>query len=122
MGEVPDEEARLYEITLKAQKAALDMVRPGVPAEEVHMISAKVYQEAGFGMCYRTGRGVGYSLIEKPELKFGDKTIIQAGMTLSVDGAVSLLGKAATRVGDSIVVTEDGFEYLTPFPKELRIL
>ena len=43
-------------------------------------------------------------------------------MTFAVDGAVSIPGKFAARVGDSIVVTKDGFEYLTPFPKELRIL
>jgi Xaa-Pro aminopeptidase len=122
VGEVPDEEARLYEITLKAQGAALDMMRPGVSAEDVHAAAAAVYEEAGFGLCYRTGRGVGYSMTEKPQLKFGDKTIIQAGMTFSVDGAVSIPEKVATRVGDTILVTEDGFEYLTPFPKELRVL
>lgn len=122
VGEVPDEEARLYEITLEAQKAALDQIHPGVTAEEVHAASAAVYQEAGFGLCYRTGRGVGYSLIEKPQLKNGDRTVIQEGMTFSVDGAVSIPEKAAARVGDSVVVTRDGFEYLTPFHKELTVL
>jgi Xaa-Pro dipeptidase len=122
VGTVSDEEAKLYETTLKAQAAALNMIRPGVLAEEVHSAAAEIYKEAGFGMCYRTGRAVGFSLIEQPELKTGDKTPLRAGMTFSVDGAVSIPGKAAARVGDSIVVTDDGFEYLTPFPKELRIL
>jgi Xaa-Pro aminopeptidase len=122
VGTVSDEEAKLYEITLKAQAAALDMIRPGVLAEEVHAAAAEIYQEAGFGLCYRTGRAVGFSLIEQPQLKTGDKTPLKAGMTFSVDGAVSIPEKAAARVGDSIVVTEDGFEYLTPFPKELRVL
>lgn len=122
VGDVPDEEARLYELTLQAQKAALETMRPGVTAEEVHAASAAVYEEAGFGLCYRTGRGVGYSLIENPQLKFGDKTLIQAGMTFSVDAAISIPEKGATRVGDSVLVTENGFEYLTPFPKELRVV
>lgn len=122
IGEVPEEEARLYEIALKAQAAALDMIRPGVIAEEVHLAAARVYQEEGFGLCYRTGRSVGFSLIEAPELKMGDKTPLQAGMTFAVDGAVSIPQKAAARVGDSIVVTEEGYDYLTPFPKELQVL
>jgi Xaa-Pro dipeptidase len=122
IGEVPDEEARLYEIAIKGQAAALEMIRPGIPAEDVHAAAAAVYQKAGFGLCYRTGRSVGFSLIEKPELKAGAKTVLQAGMTFAVDGAVSVPGKAAARVGDSIVVTDEGFDYLTPFPKELRVL
>lgn len=122
VGEISDEEARLYEIAIRAQTAALNEIRPGAVAEEVHFAAAKIYQDEGFGLCYRTGRSVGFSLIEKPELKVGDKTILQSGMTFAVDGAVSIPEKAAARVGDSIVVTEDGFDYLTPFPKELQIL
>jgi len=122
VGEVPDEEARLYEITIKAQAAALDMIRPGAVAEDVHFAAAEVYQKEGFGLCYRSGRSVGFSLIEKPELKVGDKTILQPGMTFAVDGAVSIPEKAAARVGDSVVVTNDGFDYLTPFPKDLQVL
>jgi Xaa-Pro aminopeptidase len=122
IGKVRDEEARLYEIALKAQATALKNIRPGAVAEDVHSASAEVYQAEGFGLCYRTGRAVGFSLIESPELKVGDKTILQPGMTFAVDGAVSIPGKAAARVGDSIVVTNNGFDYLTPFPKDLQVV
>ena len=122
VGTVADDHARIYEISLKAQAAALEMIRPGVTAEEVHKSSLDVYQKAGFGICYRTGRGIGYSFLEKPEFKDGDKTILQPGMTFAVDGGITIPGEFGARVGDSIVVTEKGFEYLTPFPKELRIL
>ena len=122
VGTVTDVHARIYEVALKAQAAALNSISPGVLAEEVYAASLEVYREAGFGICYRTGRGIGYSLFEKPEFKEGDKTPLQAGMTFAVDGAITIPGEFGARVGDSIVVTEDGFEYLTPYPKELRIL
>ncbi|MBW2059847.1 MAG: aminopeptidase P family protein [Deltaproteobacteria bacterium] len=122
VGEVTDEHARIYETALKAQAAALEMIRPGVVAEDVHRASLEVYREAGFGICYRTGRGVGYSFLERPELKEGDKTRLRAGMTLAVDGGITIPGEFGARVGDSILVTEGGFEYLTPYPKDLRVL
>jgi Xaa-Pro aminopeptidase len=122
VGRVSDEHAKVYQIALKAQAAALAMIRPGVPAEDVHFASLEVYQRAGFGICYRTDRGVGYSFLEKPEFKEGDKTPLQAGMTFAVDGGITIPGKFGARVGDSIVVTEDGYEYLTPYPKDLRIV
>ena len=122
VGYVSDEHARIYEISLKAQAAALEAIRPGVKAEDVHFASLEVYQTEGFGICYRTGRGVGYSYLEPPEFKAGDKTILRPGMTFAVDGGITIEGEFGARVGDSIVVTDDGFEYLTPYPKKLRIL
>lgn len=122
VGTATDEQMRTYETTLRAQAAALAAVRPGVRAEEVHAAADTVYREAGFAPGYRTGRAIGYSILEKPELKAGDKTPLQPGMTVCVDAGISVPGRYGTRVGDSIVVTENGFEYLTPYPKELRVL
>jgi Xaa-Pro aminopeptidase len=122
VGSVTDKHARIYEVALQAQVAALDMIRPGILAEEVHTTAKEIYRQAGFGPAYRTGRGIGYSFLEKPELKHGDKTPLQAGMTLAVDGGITIPGEFGARVGDSIVVTETGYEYLTPYPKELCIL
>ncbi|MFW6116227.1 MAG: M24 family metallopeptidase [bacterium] len=122
VGTVSDEHARIYEVALRAQAAALGVIRPGVLAAQVHAAAEEVYREAGFGPAYRTGRGIGYSFLEKPELKPGDRTPLQTGMTLAVDGGITVPGQFGARVGDSVVVTETGFEYLTPYSKELRIL
>jgi Xaa-Pro dipeptidase len=61
------------------------------------------------------------SYLEAPELKQGDKTILRAGMTFAVDGGISIDGEIAGRIGDSIVVTETGFEYLTEYKREIMI-
>ncbi len=122
VGRVSDEHARIYEIALQAQAAALNAIRPGVKAEDVHFAALEVYQTNGFGICYRSGRGIGCSYREPPEFKDGDQTILQSGMTFAVDGGITIKGEFGARVGDSIVVTNDGFEYLTSYPKELRVL
>jgi Xaa-Pro dipeptidase len=43
-------------------------------------------------------------------------------MTLAVDGGITIEGKLGGRIGDSIVVTEKGFKYLTPYPRDLKVL
>jgi len=43
-------------------------------------------------------------------------------MTFAVDGGLTVTGQFGARVGDSIVVTASGFEYLTPYPKTLTIV
>ena len=92
---------------------------PGVTAESVAFAADEAYSAAGYTTSYRTGRSIGVSYLEAPELKAGDKTVLKAGMTFAVDGGISLDGRLGGRIGDSIVVTESGFEYLTEYPREV---
>ena len=122
VGSVADEQARAYETVLKAQQAALSEIRPGAKAKDVHGTAEDVYLSGGYGTAYRTGRAIGYSSLEQPELKRGDETTLEAGMTFAVDGGLGFAGQYGARIGDSIAVTTDGFEYLTEYPRELTVI
>ena len=54
------------------------------------------------------------------QLVFGDKTILQHEMVLAVDGSVSVKKTFRAQVGDSFIVTENGYEPLTEFAKDLE--
>lgn len=122
VGSVTDEQARIYEAAVKAQQSALSAIKPGVTCEEVNAAAEDVYKSAGFGAAYRTGRSIGCSFLEMPELKRGDPTPLAAGMTFAVDGGITVEDSFGGRIGDSVVVTETGFEYFTPYPRELTVL
>ncbi len=121
IGDVTDEAQRVQEAAIAAQQAAIAAIRPGVLAEEVAAAAGAVYEARGFETGYRTGRSIGVSYLEAPELKPGDKTILQPGMTFAVDGGISLDGATAGRIGDSIVVTESGCDYLTEYPRQILL-
>ncbi|MEL6118596.1 MAG: Xaa-Pro peptidase family protein [Pseudomonadota bacterium] len=108
----------VYEVAVASQAAALKALRPGVTAESVHAEYAEVIQGAGFEYPFRCGRATGFSFLEDPQLVTGDKTILQPGMVLAVDGSVSV-DRFRAQVGDSFIVTEDGYETLTDHPKNL---
>ena len=82
----------------------------------------KSTQDAGYETGYRTGRSIGMSYLEAPELKIGDTTLLQPGMTFAVDGGISIDGVCGGRIGDSIVVTEDGCDYLTNYRREIMVV
>ena len=120
IGEITDaRQAEIYQVAIDSQKAALKVIRPGISAEEVHAEYAEVIQGAGHDYPFRCGRATGFSFLEKPQLVFGDKTPLQPGMVLAVDGSVSVANYFRAQVGDSIIVTEHGYEPLTSFPKAL---
>ena len=108
----------VYEVAVASQKAALDALKPGVTAESIHAEYAEVIQGAGYEYPFRCGRATGFSFLESPQLVIGDKTIIQPGMVLAIDGSVSTETFRA-QVGDSVIITEDGYELLTNHPKAL---
>lgn len=121
IGEVRDRDRAVQEAAIAAQQAAIHSIRPGVLAEEVAAAANAVYRERGFETGYRTGRSIGVAYLEAPELKAGDKTVLQPGMTFAVDGGISVDGETAGRIGDSIVVTETGFDYITHYPREILL-
>ena len=120
IGEIKDKSQEVvYEIALASQEAALRALRPGVTAESVHAAYAEVIQEAGYDYPFRCGRATGFSYLETPQLVTGDKTILQPGMVLAVDGSVSADNFRA-QIGDSFIITQEGYESLTDHPKKLE--
>ena len=121
IADVTDDAARVQQAAIDAQQAAIASIRPGVEAQDVAAAANEVYNERGYQTGYRTGRSIGVAYLEAPELKAGDTTILQPGMTFAVDGGISIDGVTAGRIGDSIVVTETGCEYLTNYPRQLLV-
>jgi len=120
--ELSDEAAQVQQAAIDAQQAAIAAIRPGVSAESVALAADEIYRERGYQTGYRTGRSIGMAYLESPELKPGDKTILQAGMTFAVDGGISVDGRLGGRIGDSIVVTDSGCDYLTSYPRKILLV
>ncbi|MBT4890310.1 MAG: aminopeptidase P family protein [Rhodospirillales bacterium] len=110
----------VYQVAVESQAAALKVLRPGIAAEDVHAAYAEVIQGAGYEYPFRCGRATGFSFLEKPELVFGDKTILQPGMVLAVDGSVTVSKSFRAQVGDSFILTDDGYEQITDHFKSLE--
>ncbi len=121
VGKASDEAAKVQQAAIDAQQAAIAAIRPGVTAASVAEAANDVYRARGYESGYRTGRSIGMSYLEAPELKRGDMTILQPGMTFAVDGGISVDSQLGGRIGDSVVVTEEGAEYLTHFSREILI-
>jgi Xaa-Pro aminopeptidase len=121
VGRISKEDEIRTRIALESQAAALALVKPGAPVADVHAAASAVLEKHGYAPCTRTGRGLGASFAEKPQIMTGDPTILQPGMVLAVDGNLTVKG-FGVQFGDSVLVTDNEFEFLTNHTRDLQVL
>jgi Xaa-Pro dipeptidase len=123
-GELDAELSWVFEIVLMANAAASAAAGPGLPAEIVDQTARAVIEEAGYGeyFTHRTGHGLGLETHEPPYITAGNRQPLAPGMTFTIEPGVYLPGRGGIRIEDDIVITENGAEALTTFPRRLRAL
>ena len=114
----------IYDLTLAAQKVALEAVRPGIGCREVDAAARDLISEAGHGehFGHGVGHGVGIEIHEAPRLNPGSETVLEAGMVITIEPGVYVAERGGVRIEDLVVVTADGCAILTSAPKELKVL
>jgi len=124
IGEPDDEIRKLYNIVLESQKEGEKSVKPGIAAEEVDKAAREVIAKSGYGDYFnnRVGHGIGIAVHEPPYIMRGNKTILQRGMAFSIEPGIYIPGKVGIRIENCVVVTDDGCQSLTKFPRELIVL
>jgi Xaa-Pro aminopeptidase len=112
---------RLYAAVLEAQLAAVAAVRPGVLATKVDRAARQVLKGHGLDrfFVHSTGHGLGLEIHEPPRIGKRDKTRLEAGMAITIEPGVYLEGFGGIRIEDTLVVTENGGQILTPTNKDL---
>ncbi len=124
IGTPTDEVRRLFDHTVAAQQAAFDALRPGVTCADVDR-AVLAYLEAHDMLPYwrqHVGHGIGLRNHEAPFLDIGDHTPIEPGMVFTIEPGVYASGLGGFRHSDTVVVTEDGIEILTNYPRDLESL
>ena len=124
IGEPSAEVAQQYSVLQRAQRAAVEAVRPGVTAEAVDAAARDVLAKAGLAeyFVHRTGHGIGLSVHEEPYIVAGNDLPLQAGMAFSVEPGIYFPGRWGARIEDIVVVGDDGALSVNHRPHELIVV
>lgn len=121
----PDKEMReIYEITLKSQQLALEVIGPGLTGIEVDNQAREYITAKGYGQYFGhgLGHGVGLNVHEAPRLSINGENVLEPGMVVSVEPGIYLPGRGGVRIEDLVVITEDGYDNLVSSRKDLIVL
>jgi Xaa-Pro aminopeptidase len=121
----------IFDVVKRAQTAALQAARPGVPLESIDAAGRKIVTDAGYGpgfkyFSHRLGHGMGMDGHEWPYLvknnMFGwDRALTaQPGMVFSDEPGLYIRGEFGVRLEDDLYITGDGAKLFTPQSESLE--
>jgi Xaa-Pro aminopeptidase len=122
-GPLPEPLESLYALVLAAQETSLAAVRPGPAGREIDAIAREVIAAGGHGehFGHGLGHGVGLDVHEAPRLARTGGEPLVAGNVVTVEPGIYVPGLSGARIEDLVVLTEDGHEVLSGFPKRLTV-
>jgi D-alanyl-D-alanine dipeptidase len=124
VGEPAPELRAVHDVVRRAQQAAFEAVRPGVPCQEIDRVARAVITEAGYGeqFIHRTGHGIGVTTHEPPYLVEGEQRLLRPGMCFSIEPGIYLAGRFGVRIEDIVTVTDTGGRRLNDTDRHLHVV
>jgi Xaa-Pro aminopeptidase len=121
----PDPEfLAVHDLVRRANAAATEVVRPGLPAEHVDAAAREVISAGGHGPAFlhRTGHGIGLETHEDPYLVAGNREPILEAAAFSIEPGIYLEGRFGVRIEDIVICRADGAEVLNRLPRNAWIV
>jgi Xaa-Pro aminopeptidase len=121
VGDPGPEARRVWDVVRQSQWAGREAVKAGADCAAVDRACRDVIVAAGWGdsFVHGTGHGVGLEIHEAPRVAASARDTLEAGSVVTVEPGVYLPGVGGVRIEDTVVVTPDGADPLTQFPKDL---
>ncbi len=124
VGSVNSAQRKLYAVVLAANQAARAAAKPGATADSLDRTARQVIIDAGYGplMRHRAGHGIGLLAHEAPYITLGNTRRLEAGMVFTIEPGIYRMGEIGIRIEDVVLITDDGAECLSSFPRELLVI
>jgi Xaa-Pro aminopeptidase len=127
-GRVDPELAAAHRFAVELLGELEGMLRPGRPGAELYPHALERVRESPYAATFMgigedrvrfVGHGVGLELDELPVVSGRLELPLEAGMTIALEPKIFFPGRGGVGIENTYLVTETGFENLTPFPSEI---
>ena len=116
LGEPDEKLNKIFESVFRAQEAGLKAAKAGITCGTLDAVCRDLIEQDGFGeyFIHTTGHGVGKEVHEDPRIAKNSEVVLEAGMVVTIEPGIYIEGLGGVRIEDTIIITEDGNEVITP--------
>jgi Xaa-Pro dipeptidase len=124
IGQPSDEQRWVFDHMLNAQETAFEALRPGAQCSDVDRAVRDYYEKNDLMKYWKhhSGHAIGLRYHEGPFLDLGDHTEIKPGMIFTVEPGLYEPKFGGFRHSDTVLVTKEGLEMMTYYPRDLESL
>lgn len=115
LGQPTEKHRKYYRAIVRGAKEAIESIRPGIKASEIFDTALKTTKNSGIPGYRRhhCGHGIGIEIYDIPVIKPTDNTPLEKGMVFCIETPYYEIGFGGLQIEKTVLVTEDGYEYLT---------
>jgi Xaa-Pro aminopeptidase len=116
---------KMYDTLSQAQKAAMEMLRPGVKLSNVFNAGIDIVRKAGYPNYNRdfVGHSIGVELEEEPFITAKSEWVVEAGMVLAVEFPYYEEGMGGLNIEELVLVTKSGAKVLSDgLDRSIRVI
>lgn len=131
IGEMPLKFVDAYKACREIHDAVLEEIRPGSDCGSIFEKTLGLAKKLGYGDSYLgppglqtrfVAHGIGLELDEFPYLARGHSYPLEEGMTFAVEPKIVFPGEGSVGIENTVAVTRDGWEILTPIGQEIFVV
>jgi Xaa-Pro aminopeptidase len=120
-----------YQACREIHDAILDEVKPGADCKEIFINTLRLAEKLGYKDSYLgppglqtrfVAHGIGLELNELPFIAQGQSYLLEEGMTFSLEPKIVFPGEGSVGIENTVVVTKNGYEILTPLEQEIFVI
>ncbi|CAN7678174.1 M24 family metallopeptidase [Neorhizobium sp. LjRoot104] len=121
IGEPSKVQEQHYAVAYEAQRMATAALIAGNTCASADNLALAYIRDSGMGeyLLHRVGHGMGIMFHEAPWVEGGDQTILEPGMITSSEPAIFVPGFAGYRIADTVLITAEGPDSMTVYPRKL---
>jgi len=124
IGTASDRHREIYDQVLLALETSTAAIKPGLTAKSIDGVAREVLDRKGLAQYFGhgLGHGLGRAVHDPGSLSMRSADTIAVGQVWTVEPGVYIDGFGGVRIEDDVLVTENGVEVLTAFPKGLTVM
>ena len=121
VGKATPDQKEIHDVVREANGTASGAIRAGMRGKDADALARGYIERRGWGEAFghSLGHGIGLEVHEGPRLSKLNEALLPVGSVVTIEPGIYRPGWGGVRIEDDVLLTADGRDVITKFPRDL---